>query len=139
MVVGCGYHLLLGYSTMCGHAVLSLGRYAIDYKLVKPVSPETRVNIQCPCGPVVAYVKYDSGTGQTGSVRFESVPSFAFAVDKTIKVGKWWRKQRPLLLSISLLPISPLLPSPQMGMEWSDMILVTVVHSMHWWMPSKSR
>ncbi len=77
-----------GYSTMCGHACVSLGRYAIDYKLVKPVSPETRVNIQCPCGLVTMYVQYDSETGKTGSVRFESVPSYAVAVDQTIHVGK---------------------------------------------------
>ena len=74
---------------MCGHAVISLGRYAIDYGLVKPVSPETRVVIQCPCGPVTAHVKYDSKTGKTGSVRFESVPSFAVAVDQTIEVGEF--------------------------------------------------
>ena len=73
---------------MCGHACISLGRYAVDYKLVKPVSPETRVNIQCPCGLVPVYVQYDAETGQTGSVRFESVPSYAYATDKTIVVGK---------------------------------------------------
>ena len=73
---------------MCGHAVISLGRYALDYKLVKPVCPETRVNIQCPCGLVRAYVQYNSETRQTGSVRFHSVPAFAFAVDQVIDVGK---------------------------------------------------
>ncbi|XP_027895829.1 trans-L-3-hydroxyproline dehydratase isoform X2 [Xiphophorus couchianus] len=32
-----------GYSTMCGHAVIALGRFAVDYKLVKePQSPETQ-------------------------------------------------------------------------------------------------
>ena len=95
MVVACrwgwGSLALLfpaGYSTMCGHACISLGRYAIDYKLVKPVSPETLVNIQCPCGLVPTYVQYDSATGKTGSVRFESVPSYAVAVDQIIKVGE---------------------------------------------------
>lgn len=78
----------LGYSTMCGHACISLGRYAVDYKLVKPVSPETRVNIQCPCGLVPVYVQYNSKTGQSGSVRFENVPSFAFATDRTVLVGE---------------------------------------------------
>ena len=75
---------------MCGHAVLSLGRYAVDNKLVTPTSPETRVNIQCPCGLVPAYVQYNSGTGQTGSVRFHSVPSFAVAVDQSVDVGEVW-------------------------------------------------
>lgn len=79
---------LPGYSTMCGHACISLGRYALDYGVVKPVSPETRVNIQCPCGLVTLYVQYDAETGQSGSVRFESVPCYAYATDQTIQVGK---------------------------------------------------
>lgn len=71
-----------GYSTMCGHAVIALGRFAVDHGYVEPVSPETVVNIQCPCGVVVAHVEYDSGV--TGKVRFESVPSFAFSVDQKV-------------------------------------------------------
>lgn len=67
---------------MCGHAVIALGRYAIDYNLVKPVSPVTRVNIQCPCGLVTAHVQYQDG--QSGGVRFDSVPSYAFATDLQI-------------------------------------------------------
>ena len=73
---------------MCGHAVIALGRYAIDYKLVKPVSPETQVKIQCPCGLVTAHVEYDAKTGKTGHTRFESIPAFAFVVNQTIQVGE---------------------------------------------------
>uniref|UniRef100_A0A3B5L8W7 trans-L-3-hydroxyproline dehydratase n=2 Tax=Xiphophorus couchianus TaxID=32473 RepID=A0A3B5L8W7_9TELE len=74
-----------GYSTMCGHAVIALGRFAVDYKLVKePQSPETQVNIHCPCGLVKAFVEYSAG--KTGAVRFLSVPAFAFATDATVTV-----------------------------------------------------
>src|SRR5262245_9716273 len=38
-----------GYSTMCGHAVIALGRWAVDTGCVKLTAPETIVNIQCPC------------------------------------------------------------------------------------------
>ena len=69
---------------MCGHAVIALGRYAIDYGIVKPVSPETLVQIQCPCGLVAAHVEYSEG--RSGAVRFESVPAFAFATDLTVTV-----------------------------------------------------
>ena len=41
-----------GYSTMCGHAVIALGRYAVDQGIVKLGKPETKVSIQCPCGAV---------------------------------------------------------------------------------------
>ena len=73
---------------MCGHGVIALGHYAIDYKMVKPVSPETQVKMQCPCGLVAARVDHDAETGKTGQTRFESVPAFAFAVDQTIQVGE---------------------------------------------------
>ena len=73
---------------MCGHGVIALGRYAVDYKLVQPISPQTQVKIQCPCGLVTALVDYDAETGKTGQTTFESVPAFAFAVNQTIQVGK---------------------------------------------------
>ena len=75
------------YSTMCGHAVIALGRYAVDHGIVKnPVSPETKVVFQCPCGPVEAFVEYNNG--KTGNVRFLSVPAFVFALGKcSIKDG----------------------------------------------------
>ena len=73
-----------GYSTMCGHAVIALGRYAVDLGIVAAVEPETRVAIQCPCGLVVAHVAV--AEGRAGAVRFESVPSFAFALDATVEM-----------------------------------------------------
>ncbi|XP_077599488.1 trans-L-3-hydroxyproline dehydratase isoform X1 [Stigmatopora nigra] len=74
-----------GYSTMCGHAVVALGRFAVDYGLVRaPRSPETPVNIHCPCGLVRAFVEY--ADGRTGAVRFHSVPAFVFATDVTVAV-----------------------------------------------------
>ena len=66
---------------MCGHAVIALGRYAVDNRLIpeeRITSPEIQVNIECPCGLVIAYVEYNDG--QTGRVKFHSVPSFAFAL-----------------------------------------------------------
>lgn len=74
---------------MCGHAVISLGRYAIDYHLVKPVSPVTQVKVMCPCGMVTANVEYSDKTGKTGQTSFESVPAFAFLVNQTITVGEY--------------------------------------------------
>jgi proline racemase len=69
-----------GYSTMCGHAVIALGRWAVDSGRVAKGTPESRVAIQCPCGLVEAKVAPD------GSVRFRSVPAFAFALDARIEL-----------------------------------------------------
>lgn len=73
-----------GYSTMCGHATIALGRYAVDRRLVARVEPETRVVIQCPCGPVTAFVEVRDGVA--GRVRFRSVGAFAFALDHSVEV-----------------------------------------------------
>ena len=81
-VVGAIFMRNDGYATMCGHAVISLGRYLVDKGFVKnPTIPETVVNIQCPCGLVEARVQYDGK--KTGAVRFFSVPSFLYAKGKT--------------------------------------------------------
>jgi proline racemase len=69
-----------GYSTMCGHAVIALGRWAVEQGIVPRGAGETRVAIQCPCGLVEAFVAAD------GAVRFLSVPAFAFALDAAVAV-----------------------------------------------------
>jgi proline racemase len=72
-----------GYSTMCGHATIALARWAVESGRVKRASPETVVKLQCPCGLVVAHVAAD------GRVRFESVPSFAYALDRIAPTSTW--------------------------------------------------
>ncbi|NXP70606.1 T3HPD dehydratase, partial [Ramphastos sulfuratus] len=75
-----------GYSAMCGHAVMALGRFALDYGLVvAPSCPETAVHLRCPCGPVTAFVPWD-GHRSGNPVRFHSVPAFAAATDVAIDV-----------------------------------------------------
>ncbi|KAM4854052.1 trans-3-hydroxy-L-proline dehydratase isoform 1-T1 [Thomomys bottae] len=77
-----------GYSSMCGHAVLALGRFALDFGLV-PAPPagtrEARVNIHCPCGLVAAFVACEGGRS-CGPVRFHSVPAFVLASDLMVDV-----------------------------------------------------
>ena len=73
-----------GYSTMCGHAVIALGRYAVDEGLVPEVEPLTTVSIECPCGMVVASVEVKGG--KAGAVSFESVPAFLFAREIAVDV-----------------------------------------------------
>ncbi len=73
-----------GYSTMCGHAVIALGRYAVDRGLVDAHEPITQVNIQCPCGLVKVYVAVSQG--KSADVHFESVPAFVLARQKLVTV-----------------------------------------------------
>ncbi|TPM01653.1 MULTISPECIES: proline racemase family protein [unclassified Mesorhizobium] len=73
-----------GYSTMCGHAIVALGRYAVDEGLVTKREPVTMVNIEAPCGMVVASVEVRDG--KAGAVSFDSVPAFLFARDRRIEL-----------------------------------------------------
>jgi trans-L-3-hydroxyproline dehydratase len=72
-----------GFSTMCGHATIALARWAVDSGRVARREPETIVRLQCPCGPVTAKVAGD------GTVRFESVPAFAYALDRIAPTRTW--------------------------------------------------
>jgi trans-L-3-hydroxyproline dehydratase len=74
-----------GYSTMCGHAVIAVGRWAVDSGRVPRREPETPVAIQCPCGLVRARVAVEGG--RAGAVSFESVPAFAFVLDAAVEVA----------------------------------------------------
>ena len=73
-----------GYSTMCGHATIALGRYAVDRGIVRPEGDAARLNLQCPCGLV--RVKVAMEAGRPGAVSFVSVPAFAFALNREIVV-----------------------------------------------------
>ena len=85
-----------GYSTMCGHAVIALTRYAVDcgkFKLNKKNDDEHEnkqngiesefkngkiVRIQTPCGIVKASAEIDETSGKTnGNVSFLSAPGWA--------------------------------------------------------------
>lgn len=73
-----------GYSTMCGHATIALGRYAVDAGIVEPEGGAARFNLQCPCGLVRVRVACENG--KPGTVGFVSVPAFAFALDREIAI-----------------------------------------------------
>ncbi len=73
-----------GYSTMCGHAVIAFGRYAVDRGLVPRNAPVTEMVIQCPCGPVTVQVEVKDG--RAGRVRFRSVKAFAAALQHKVHV-----------------------------------------------------
>lgn len=72
-----------GFSTMCGHATIALARWAVESGRVPKTVPETVVRLQCPCGLVVARVASDGG------VRFESVPAFAYALERIAPTATW--------------------------------------------------
>ncbi|KAJ5158112.1 Proline racemase [Penicillium coprophilum] len=92
-----------GFSTMCGHATIALGRFLVDVdekvfprrKELKhdPISQTTTLNLHVPCGvvevtvPTLACGKSDASR----PVSFVSVPSFATAISLQVPVPEKYR------------------------------------------------
>lgn len=101
-----------GYSTMCGHAVIALGRFAVDQKWVAAREPLTTVRIQCPCGLVTATVEVRGG--RTGRVSFTSVPAFAYARDAVVVTDAFG----PVILDVAYGgAFYGILPAAQLGFD----------------------
>jgi proline racemase len=63
-----------GYSTMCGHATIALGRWLVESGQVPAIEPETRFALELPCGLVTVACRLERG--RVISTSFESVPAF---------------------------------------------------------------
>lgn len=73
-----------GYSTMCGHATIAIGRWAVDSGRVALSGGRARFGLEAPCGVIA--VEVEAGAGDAVRVAFESVPSFASALDRSVEV-----------------------------------------------------
>jgi len=65
-----------GYSTMCGHAIIALAKFAVEAGVVKKTGQQTQVIIDVPCGQIIAQAFSDKTDEQITSVTFNGVPSF---------------------------------------------------------------
>lgn len=74
-----------GYSTMCGHATIAIGRWAVDTGRVALVDGKARFGLEAPCGVVRVEVEAASDDGAP-LVAFESVESFASHLDQRVEV-----------------------------------------------------
>ncbi|WP_346344629.1 proline racemase family protein [Sphingomonas sp. dw_22] len=73
-----------GYSTMCGHATIAIGRWAVDSGRVPMVDGRAAFGLEAPCGVVRVEVE-QQGEGAP-LVAFESVRSFATHLDQAVHV-----------------------------------------------------
>merc|ERR1711971_303477 len=84
---------------MCGHAIIALGRYAVDFglcKVEKDVSIDDEksngivcVRIQCPCGIVTVSVECNVQGKSTGNVSFISSPAWAEYVSTSVQLDQF--------------------------------------------------
>jgi trans-L-3-hydroxyproline dehydratase len=75
-----------GFSTMCGHATIALGRWAVDTGQVAMRDGCADFVLECPCGPVDVHV-----TEAGARVAFDSVPAFAAALDLAVELPGFGR------------------------------------------------
>lgn len=73
-----------GYSTMCGHATVALGRWAVDTGQVPMTDGRASFALEAPCG--VVRVDVDATGEGPALVSFESVESFASHFDRVVDV-----------------------------------------------------
>jgi trans-L-3-hydroxyproline dehydratase len=73
-----------GYSTMCGHATIAIGRYALDHGIVPKTEPVTRFNLEAPCGTLA--LRCAVSADEVTHVWFESVPAFVHSLDVSVEV-----------------------------------------------------
>lgn len=75
-----------GYSTMCGHATIAIGRWAVDTGQVAATDGRARFALEAPCGVVQVEVDL-AEEGGVPLVAFESVAAFASHRDLTVEVS----------------------------------------------------
>jgi trans-L-3-hydroxyproline dehydratase len=73
-----------GYSTMCGHATIALGRWAVDTGRARMVDGRASFDMEAPCGVVQIEVRERKDAPPL--VSFLSVDSFASHLDQEIEV-----------------------------------------------------
>lgn len=114
-----------GYSTMCGHATVALGRFLYD-QARQQGRTQTRFTLECPCGPVAIEVTPDSDPAAAPSVRFESVDSFALALDDSIELEGFGRVQFDIGYGGAFYAI---LPSSRLGLDFHQTRLDQLVEA----------
>ena len=102
-----------GYSTMCGHATVALGRWAVDQGLAPRTEPETRFVIEAPCGPLALTCRVEGG--EVTEVRFESVPAYAQALDMAVEVPGFGRTVTDIAYGGAFYAI---LPASRFGLDF---------------------
>jgi proline racemase len=78
-----------GYSTMCGHATIAIGRWAIDTGRATLIDGRAAFKLEAPCGVIA--VEVTQAGEDVPLVCFESVESFASHLDAEVDVPGFGR------------------------------------------------
>ncbi len=73
-----------GYSSMCGHAIIAIGKVVVEAGLVDVKEPITEVKVDTPAGLVRIFAEVEGG--KVKWVRFRNVPSFTLYMDEVVEI-----------------------------------------------------
>jgi proline racemase len=104
-----------GYSTMCGHATIAIGRWAVDTGRVPLVDGRARFALEAPCG--VVQIEVDATQPGVPLVAFESVDSFASHLDARVTVPGFGSVQFDIAYGGAFYAI---LPASRLGLSLMD-------------------
>lgn len=73
-----------GYSTMCGHAIIALTKFALETEFIKKKVDDKNLIIEVPSGKIYAEGKMNNGIVELSI--FKNVPSFVLMQNKEIDI-----------------------------------------------------
>jgi proline racemase len=111
-----------GYSTMCGHATIAIGRWAVDAGRVPSDRGRARFGLETPCG--VVQVQVEPAANDVPLVAFESVRSFASHIDLAVEVPGHGRVTLDIAFGGAYYAI---LPSSALGLPFMTTPVETLV------------
>jgi proline racemase len=76
-----------GCLPMCGHGTIGVATVLVETGMVEVEEPVTTIRLDTPAGLVVVDVRVEDGSAKAVTLR--NVPSFALALDRTVKVSPW--------------------------------------------------
>lgn len=113
-----------GYSTMCGHATIAIGRWAVDSGRIALVDGKASFGLEAPCG--VIRVDVEAGADGLARVAFESVISFASAFDREVEVPGFGQIRVDIAFGGAFYAI---LPASRLGLSLMDTPLANLVEA----------
>lgn len=113
-----------GYSTMCGHATIAIGRWAVDSGRVAMTAGRAAFGLETPCGLVA--VEVERGGADAPLVSFVSVPSFASHLDRRIEVPGWGEVAFDIAFGGAYYAI---LPASRLGLSLMDTPVARLVEA----------
>ncbi|MFF7167027.1 proline racemase family protein [Streptomyces sp. NPDC008086] len=84
---GVLYIEVSGCLPMCGHGTIGVATVLVETGMVEVAEPVTTIRLDTPAGLVVVDVRVEDGSAKAVTLR--NVPSFALALDRTVKVAPW--------------------------------------------------